>query len=235
MDAMLSLFRGTILLKNETFNEMKAMPDVLRKGLIFLLAIGLIVGFVNGIVGFVQGVTTNPAEQMASFEQIMKFIPGAEDFMQYFRVGARIGTRIREEAKAPLPSAIQILFEQLGAAFSLPFSWLGSLLLYSVLVHFFAKLLGGRAPLAQMLGLSFLAVAPRILNVLNFVPFLPLLLGPIVFVWGVIIYVKTTAVAQEMSTGKAFLAAILPALIGLIVAPLFGGVIGLIVSAVSAG
>ena len=89
---------------------------------------------------------------------------------------------------------------------------------YAFWVLLVAKLLGGRATLSQMLGCTALYVAPQILTILQVIPCLGAILGFVAFVWGLVIYVKATAVANELSSGRALLAAILPAavLIGLI-------------------
>jgi hypothetical protein len=98
-----------------------------------------------------------------------------------------------------------------------------------VLVQFFAVLLGGRGTIAQMWGLSSLTVAPHLLDallpILGLIPVaggcLGFLVGLVAFVWGVVIYVKGTAVAHEMSGGKALLAVLLPIILAILLVLLF--------------
>ena len=80
-----------------------------------------------------------------------------------FEMGLRIGERVARGAKAPLPEPFGVIFHQLGEIVSYPFNWLGSLLLYGALVHIFAKLLGGRGTIAEMLGVTALTVVPHLL------------------------------------------------------------------------
>ena len=57
---------------------------------------------------------------------------------------------------------------------------------------------------------------PHAFDILGFVPCLGPLLGLSATIWGIAIYVKAVAVANEFSVGKAILATVLPALAGLL-------------------
>lgn len=236
MKEMLTLFRGALTLNTRTFADLKASPNVFRTGFLFVVVIGLLVGLVTGCVGIVIGITTDPVKEIAQVRQQMQqqmlqsMPPGADtSFFDSFNMGFRIAERIVTEAKTPLPRPVEVVFKQVGVIFSYPFGWLGSLLLYGVLVQIFAALLGGRGTIAQMLGLSFLAVAPHIIDVLNvFIRLIPVagvciafLISLLVLVWSVAIYIKGTATAHEMDNGKAALAVFAPIIAGGILAILF--------------
>jgi hypothetical protein len=64
-----------------------------------------------------------------------------------------------------------------------------------------------------MLGCTALAALPFILGVIGLTPQLGYWPGVIAFLWGLVIYVKGTAVADEFNIGQAILAVILPILV----------------------
>ena len=232
MKEMINLVRGALLLDSQTFTDLKASPDVFRKGFTLLVIVGLIVGVVVGLVGMVQSLMIDPLAEIAQartgLEQMMKQFPGdSAQILENAEMGFKIAERITKEAKPPLlPHPVGVIFRQLGVIVSQPFSWLGSLLLYGVLVQVFAKLLGGRGTIAQMWGLTSLTVVPHLLDALSpllgVIPvagvIVSFLVGLTAFVWGVIIYVKGTAVAHEMSGGRALFAVLLPIIVTVLVA-----------------
>ena len=220
MKEMLTLMRGALLLDTKTFSDLKESPDVFRKGFTVLLVVGLIVGLVTGLVATIQGLTTDPVKEMDSVSAAMhqyagQFMPpdAIQQFSQNFDMGMNIGRRIVTETKAPLPRPFEVIFQQVGVMFSYPFGWLGSLLSYGVLVHFVAKLLGGKGTIAQMFGLTSLAVVPHLLDALGWIPCLGGVLGLVGWAWGVGVYVKGTSVAQEMTIGKGILAVLMPIIV----------------------
>ncbi len=228
MNEMIILTRGALMLDTKVFVDLKASPDVFRKGFTVLLVIGLIVGIITGLVAMIQGLTTDPLKEMESVRSTMQqyagqFMPPA-DFQQFsenFDMGLNIGRRILTETKAPLPRPFEVVFQQVGAIVSYPFGWLGSLIFYGVLVHLFAKLLGGKGTIAQMFGLTSLTVVPHLLDALGWVPCLGGVLGLAGWVWGVGIYVKGTSVAQEISIGKGLLAVLMPIIVFVLLIMMF--------------
>ncbi len=241
MNEIITLFRGALTLDAKKFGDLKAAPDVFRKGFLFVVVVGLIVGIVLGLVATVQGLTTSPAAEIAQARQQMEssfgqFMPpeAAAQFLDSFNMGMRIAERIARE-KALLPRPVEVVFKQIGFIVAYPFGWLGSLLLYGAFVHIFAKLLGGRGTIAQMFGVTSLAVAPHLLDALGFIPCLGGLLGLIAFVWGAVIYVKGTATAQELSAGRATLAVFMPIVVAFVLAVLLLLGFGVLIALASGG
>ena len=66
-----------------------------------------------------------------------------------------------------------------------------------------------------MLGATALYAVPHGLDILGFVPCLGGVLGLVATVWGIAIYVKALAVANDFSTSRAIVATVVPALIGM--------------------
>ncbi len=220
MNETLTLMRGALMLDTKTLADLKASPDVFRKGIMVLLGVGLTVGIVTGLVAMIQGLLTDPLKEMDSVRSTMQqyagqFMPPVayQEFSQNFEMGLNIGRRIVTETRAPLPRPVTVIFQQVGAMLSYPFGWLGSLLFYGVLVHIFAKLLGGKGTIAQMYGVTSLTVVPHLLDALGWVPCLGAVLGIVGWAWGVGVYVKGTSVAEEMSIGKGILAVLMPIIV----------------------
>jgi hypothetical protein len=245
MNEMLNLCRGALTLDTKVFSDLRASPNVFRKGFMLILAVGLIVGLVLGLAGMVQGLLSNPAGDVAqaraaaeeSMRTFMQDMPpeASQAFFDSYLMGFRIAERIVTETKAPLPHPVPVLLKQIGVVVSQPFSWLGSLLFYGALVHIFAKLLGGRATIAQMLGVTSLTVMPHLLDAFGFIPCLGGLLGLVAWVWGAVIYVKGTAAAQEMTIGRALFAFLLPILVGIFLAVLLIILFVVLIAAASGG
>lgn len=245
MNEMLTLYRGVLTLDSKTFADLKASPDVFRKGFLFVVVIGLIVGLVTGCVGIVGGLTTDPAKEIAQVRQQMQqqmsqiMPPGADTTaLESINLGMRIAERVIATVKSPLPRPFETVFKQIGVIFSYPFGWLGSLVLYGALVQIFATLLGGRGTIAQMLGLSFLTVAPHFIDALNvLIGLIPIaggcitfLISLVVLVWSVAIYIKGTATTHEMTTGRAALAVFAPIIVGAILAILLMLTFGVLIA-----
>jgi len=245
MNELITLARGALTLNAQTFNSLKQAPDAFRRGLTIVLVVGLIVGGVLGVIALIGEILTPPAQQIAqaregfrqTFGNFSSAMPPevSRQVTESFEMGLRIGERVTRETKSPLPEPLGVIFRRFGAIVSYPFGWLGGLIFFGALVHIFAKLLGGRGTIAQMLGVTSLTVVPHLLDVLGFIACLGALLGLIAWVWGVLIYVKGVAVAQEMSTGKAILAVLLPFIIALLLALLLLVSVGVLIAMASGG
>ncbi len=227
MTEMFRLCRGALLLDTQTFTELKASRDVFKKGVTLIVAISLVVGIVGSAVGFIREVTAPQPE--VGFRKMKQGLNRAFDMMQsfggppldpkkrrviqgYMEAGFRIGSRIAS-IPTPLPPPTREVFKAMGRAVSSPFRRMSLWMFYGLLVLVVAKVLGGRATIQQMLGCTALYVVPHILDAFGFVPCLGALLGLIAFVWGIVIYVKGVAVANDFGYGKAILAFLLPLLV----------------------
>ncbi len=88
--------------------------------------------------------------------------------------------------------------------------WIG----YAIWVLLAAKLLGGKATVSQMLGTTAFYAVPHVLGILGFIPCVGGLLGVVATVWGIAIYIKAVAVANDFGIGRATVATVLPVLVG---------------------
>ena len=144
---------------------------------------------------------------------------------QAFQTGAEIAAGMIS-LPTILPYPIPTFLQAIGGWLSIPFqrpgfplaaaslaTWLG----YGIWVMLAAKLLGGRGSLSGFLGATSLFAVPHILNIFGPAPILGGIMGLIAYIWGLLIYIKGTAVSHEMAVGRALLAVVLPLLVLLVV------------------
>lgn len=241
------LFIGALTLKHRTFVSLRDNSEAFRRGFMVLLVAALVAGAFTSLVSAVQNasVANNKAQviesAVSSFRSTYRGPAEMESVIEsYIREGIGIGLDI-----AALPPRagqgarpIAAILDYIGNVLSTPFhaGWTGWLLLAGLLVHFSSRLLGGRASIAQMLGLTSLAAAPHIFSALTALLTLagPLgavnsLLGFLISIWSLIVYIKATAVAQNFSAGRAIGAIAIGFLILIGIAILISILVGLIV------
>lgn len=235
---LFTITKGAIALRDDAYHSLKASADVFQRGLLILIAVGLVVGAVSGTVTFITRLTQSTVADIAEIENFMtmymrmfaeEMTPEEqalfEDFVEdYIRMIVEIIRKI-EATPTPLPRPIPHLLEALGVFLSTPFGMMSTWLTYGLLVLVCARLLGGRGTVQQMLGLTALAWVPGLLNALGFIPCLGLIIGLVALVWGFVIYVKATAIANDMDMGKALVAVLAPVLTVLLLAILLFAII----------
>jgi hypothetical protein len=242
---MLQLARGALSLDTQTFVAQREARDTFRKGVLFIVVITLLAGSLSLVVSTVKGFLppkwdAQRDELEDQISQVFKFLPLEMDaetermIVGSIQAGLDIGFEIAQ-LPTPLPRPVKDFLQALGGWVTAPLLRLGGWMGYAFWVLLVAKLLGGRATLSQMLGCTALYVAPQILTILQVIPCLGPILAFVAFVWGLVIYIKATAVANELGPGRALLAAILPAavLIGLISLIVIPVVLGIIIAVVS--
>jgi hypothetical protein len=242
---MLQLARGALSLDTQTFVAQREARDAFRKGVFLVVIITLLAGSLSLVVSTVKGFLppkwdAQRDEVEDQISQVFKFLPLEMDvkteqmIVGSIEAGLDIGFEIAQ-LPTPLPRPVKDFLQALGGWVTAPLLRLGAWMGYAFWVLLVAKLLGGRATLSQMLGCTALYVAPQILTILQVIPCLGPILAFVAFVWGLVIYIKATAVANELSPGRALLAAILPAavLIGLISLIVIPVVLGIIIAVVS--
>jgi hypothetical protein len=92
-----------------------------------------------------------------------------------------------------------------------PIIFLISWLVYSFLAHIFARILGGKAKIAQTLGCTALAVSPQLLNLARLLPYVEI--GGVVGAWTLACNYIAIKIAHRLSSGRAFWATVLPIII----------------------
>jgi hypothetical protein len=227
MKELLQFAWDALLFKDEAYTQHAVREDVLKRGLTLLVLATLVAGslpFVADVIGDLRPISAQRREAEQGLQEFTKSMaplwksfgapPGFEqEMLTNIRTGMETGFNIAE-LPTPLPQPLGRILEDLGAFLSLPFSRLASWIGYAIWVLLVAKLLDGKATLAQMLGTTALYAVPHVLDILSFVPCLGQLLGLAATVWGIVIYVKAVAVANDFSIGRAIAATVVPALVG---------------------
>ena len=248
MKELLQLAWDVLLFRHEAYAQHVARADVLKRGLTLLVLVTLLTGVVSLIINVVGDLRPmaieaqrREAEQgireftrsLSSMREYYDLPPGLEEqITTYMRAGMGIGFRI-ETLPTRLPKSVGRVLRDMGAFLSLPFGRLAGWMGYTLWAMLVAKLLGGRATVSQTLGATVLYAVPHALDILDFVPCLGPTLGVAATVWGIAIYVKAMAVANDFSIGRAVTATVVPALIGAALSLL--GLLALLVIALVSG
>jgi hypothetical protein len=248
MRELLQLAWDALLFRDAGYAQHVARADVLKRGLALLVVVSLAAGLLSLLTGLVRDLRPMSAEArreeaeqaLEQFSQSMRQMgqftdipPGFErQLTDSIRSGMALGLEI-EALPTRLPKPIARLFANLGSFLSLPFGRLASWAGYTIWVMLIAKLLGGRATVSQTLGATALYAVPHILGILDVVRCLGGLLGLVAAVWGIAIYVKALAVANEFSIGRAIVATVVPALVGAALALM--GLLFLLIMALAGG
>jgi len=226
MKELLTLAWDVLLFKDDAYKQHVARADVLKRGLALLVVATLIAGTLSFIVGISRGLRSVESQREQADQNVQEFVASFQDMQQYsdlppeftemviasIRAGVELGFGVAE-LSSPLPRSIGGVLSALGAFLSLPFTRMASWAGYTIWVLLIAKLMGGRATIAQALGATALYAVPHVLDILDIVPYLGGLLGLIATVWGIAIYVKALAVANDFDIGRAVAATVIPAVV----------------------
>lgn len=221
------LYTGALLFKTDVFTALRERSDVFLRGFLVLLVAALIAGAFASLTGVagdlgprmskeqVQQIALDgfnrsyngPPDQRAVIEPYVTEI--ASMVFDLTALPPRAGQDVR-----PVVALVNWLGRTLATPFG--FGFVGWTLLMGLLVQLTSHWLGGRGSIAEMLGLTALAAAPQAFNAIpNLLTFLSEitnigaltlpngLLGLLIGVWSLLIYVRATSVAQQISTGRA--------------------------------
>lgn len=97
-----------------------------------------------------------------------------------------------------------------------PLLYIGQWLVYGLLCHLVARLLGGSGSVGQTLGVIALSLAPRVLLVAMVIPFVSVS-GLLVHVWGILIAYRGLEVAHDLPPARAASAVLAPLMLGAVV------------------
>jgi hypothetical protein len=227
------------LLKSAALERLSLDGDAFLRGFLLIIAVALIAGAPRAVLGLVQnlqpgresvelqtGVRTGFDSARPWLERAGVPAPVIEQIFEQGLQGATLGADLGEQMNrlpTALPRPLAHAARSLGTWLSGPFSgprplplsaavlatWLG----YGLWVMLFSKLLGGQADLGSFFGATATFAIPHVLGAFALVPVAGPWLGVIAFVWGILIYVKATAVSHGFSTERGLLATVLPFLL----------------------
>jgi len=213
-----------------TFEAQRTSPDAFKRAFLVVVVVGLFVGLFSGLL-MVGGafLAPDPAQaEQSALEMMRPFLENMPpETRDYVLGGMRIGFQVQRVIQADRGKfLVSQTLDALGVWLTSPIGFLAGMIPFTLLVMLIARLLGGRATLAGMLGCTLLAVTPHLFDpigiLLGAVPICGACLGGIVslvtLIWSVVIYCVAVAVANAFSYAKG-IAAIIISLVVVIVGP----------------
>jgi hypothetical protein len=250
--SILRMTGSSLLLRTASLVALRDRPDIFQRGLLFLVVVSLVVGLASSATGLVRELQApspgSALEQVrADFRQSMEQAQGTMDIPPevekqieaFFKAGLSIALAVAE-LPVRIPQPTGHILEAIGRFLSTPFDWLGAWMFYTLLVAIAAHLMGGKASVQQMLGLTALHAAPHLLDIipplLGLIPvagptlevFIGAVVGVGTWIWSTLIYIAATAVASEFDWARGLLAVLAPVLF-VTVLVLMGGIAALLV------
>ena len=216
----LNLGFGALFLNEETYAKLRDDSQRLVKGFLFILFVGVLVALV-AMVGKILEWSTTP-----DLSNLKNIVLQEMQNTQWFRAMARSPEGMRQ-----FQQGYDLWWQIFGGMFSV--NLLGSLanaiinpimltlrwLVYGIVAFVCARLLGSKGDLTQTLGCTALAVAPEMLNALQVFPYVQL--GG-VGVWGLVCSYVGIKIANQLSPWRAFWATLLPVVLFIVLALIFG-------------
>jgi len=225
MTNLLSTLLRTAILDDAAYQEWRERPNLFLRGIVLILLVTLLAGFLSFGVNLFQRVTgPDPAEieraMRQGFEQSFRHNPAWQDMDPDSRrmVERTMDTIVPmvvdiASVEAPLPRGITGFLEAMGGWLTRALTAIGGWLLYGALVLIAVNLLGGSARLPEFLGMVALYSIPALLGLLRPVPCLGGLLAFVGMVWSIVVYIKAVSVASGLDAGRAIVAVIAPLVI----------------------
>ena len=209
MKTLIRLAWEALFLREEPYAEIHEGPNPALRGLGLIALIAVAVALV-GLVGTTLEWATTPnmediqrtvlegIQKMPFYQEMQSNPEFREQFQWQFDLQQRI---ISQVAGANITSAAsRIILLPLWLAFT----WL----LYGVVAHLFARLLGGQGGLGQTLGCTALAMAPQVLNLATFFPYL--IVGGVVGTWTLLCRYVALKTCHRLTWNRALAATLLP-------------------------
>jgi hypothetical protein len=231
----LDLVFRALFLDSEAYDQLRDDDNPFVEGLFLVVIIGVVTALLNLIgqslawagtpsMSAIKETVWQAFPQMQWWSQMSGNAEAMRQFKQYYDLGWQIFPRIFG-APDPASALLNVVTWPLAAVLS----WL----VYGILAHIFARLLGGTGRLGQTLGTVSLSFTPLLLRGLGFLPYFTV--GAVMNTWQLICRYKAVRSAGQISWGRAVWATLLPFALYLLIWLMFGVGAVLIVAAASAG
>ena len=234
MKTLIRLAWDALFLSQEPYAEMRDSPNAVLRGLGIIVLVAVAVALVGLVgtalewattpdMGDIQRVVLEGIQQMDWYRELEDNPEFREQFKQQFDLGWRIFPNLFASNFAAAASRIVLL--PLG----LVLTWA----LYGVVAYLFARLLGGQGGLGQTLGSTALAVAPQLLNLAMFFPYV--VIGGVVGTWVLLCRYVALKTCHRFRWGRALAATLLPYVALAVVVSLFACLVGVVAALISGG
>lgn len=235
MQAVLRLGVGALFLEKDAYEEMRDLEKPFSQGLGLVAIISILVALIAlvGIVGdLLEGAAVPNEEQVKNIvKQGLTRMPWYEamsedpEFVQEFERQFEINWQRNAYRFGPLSFGQGLVGGITGAVLGGLGVFIGWLV-YALLAHAFARMLGGQGTLQQILGCTALAVSPQILNVAGLLPFVQM--GSIVSTWMLACNYVAIKTVYRLSWGRSFWATVLSQVVLSVLFTLVGCGVGMV-------
>jgi hypothetical protein len=219
------LLWNALFLDDQAYATMRDNKNPVRKGLVILIILGLAIALA-GIIGTTLEWASGPSMdairetvwelyQQSPWWQFMEVEPEALEM--FTQVWDQMWQIMGYVIPTPVSSLSALIFKPLG----LIIAWL----IFGLLAHLFARMLGGSANLGQTLGATSLAAAPQLLLLLTVLPFV-VVAG--ITTWTLLCRYMAIRVTHDLSWARAMWVVLLPNIVLFVIVfllALMGGVI----------
>ncbi len=226
-----------LFLSETPYAEMREVSNPVPRGLMLVVLIAVAVALA-GLVGTTMEWATTPnmadiqrivlqgIQQMPWYQELESDPEFREMFQQQYEWGWSVFPQM-----FGAPSIGQAALGIILVPLRLGLGWL----LYGLIAYLFARLLGGQGSLGQTLGCTALAIAPQLLNLAAFLPYV--VVGGVVGTWMLLCRYVALKTCHRLTEGRALAATLLPHVAFLVlfsfVACLGGAVTALIIGGAS--
>ena len=226
------LLWAALFLESQAYSTMSDSKSPVKKGLIILIILGVALG-VAGFIGATLEWASSPnleaikdtIYEMYQTAPWMQFIEAEPEAMKMFN---QIWEQVWQFVGFLVPSPASSLSGLIIKPLALIINWL----IFGVLLHLIARMLGGSARLGQTLGATSLAAAPQLLIILTALPFV-VVAG--IGTWTLLCRYMAVRVTHELSWARAMWSVLLTfivlLLIGVILAVAGGVLFGMMMAA----
>jgi len=201
--------KRVLLFDHSVYSEIKVDTSAIEDGVLLILIVGLLVGTAQGLGLYLKFVTMPSMQDIARMVKEGPWFPASmpSNIKEYIEGQIEAGFEIAEMFVTPTP------LRALGEVISQPISMLLGWLLWGALAHFSARLLKGTGSFGATLSCLAYSIAPHVVRAADFLPGFSGPSGLLATIWGFACFTAGLKYAQGLSTGRAVLASILPALI----------------------
>jgi hypothetical protein len=213
-----------LFLESQAYAAMRDNKSPIKKGLIILIILGLALALA-GIIGTTLEWASSPsldAIRETIWEKYQQspwwqFVEAEPQALQMFeQIWDQIWQFMGFVIPTPVSSFSGLILKPLG----LIISWL----IFGLLAHLFARMLGGSATLGQTLGATSLAAAPQLLMLLTALPFF-VIAG--IGTWTLLCRYMAIRVTHDISWARAMWSVLLPPILLGFLAFLLGMLLGI--------
>ena len=226
------LLWNALFLESQAYAAMRDNKSPVKKGFIILIVLGLALALA-GIIGTTLEWASSPSLdairetiwEMYQQSPWWQFIEAQSEALKIFtQIWDQIWQFIGYVIPTPVSSLAGLIFKPLG----LIIGWL----IFGLLAHLFARLLGGSANLGQTLGATALAAAPQLLLLLTALPFV-VVAG--IGTWTLLCRYMAIRVTHELSWARSLWSVLLTQILLMILLIFLATILGIALAPLMAG